>query len=68
MNHPIICPSCGGKGHVFNALTLLVIPFGMIMGPFERNNPEGFTREECGQCGGTGFIQRPLTKNGGRRE
>lgn len=53
----IKCPSCKGKGHVYDACTLLLPIFGWIMAPFERNNPDGFTRQMCLQCDGTGFIK-----------
>jgi len=59
----MICPNCKGKGHVLDGggaficcLTLILIPFII----FERNNDgnEGFTltRQKCGHCKGTGFV------------
>ena len=56
-NEIIKCPSCKGKGHVYDACTLLCPIFGWFMGPFETDNPRGFTRETCGQCSGKGFIK-----------
>ena len=50
------CPNCNGKGHVFDAVGLLVIPFGILFAPFERNDPRGLTRQECTFCDGTGKV------------
>ena len=55
-NDIIICPSCGGKGHVFDGIALLTI-IGIFTALFERNNPDGLTREQCNQCKGRGFIK-----------
>ena len=49
------CPSCKGKGHVFEAVTLFCVLL-WVVAPFERNNSEGITRRECGQCDGKGWI------------
>lgn len=57
MDDIILCPSCKGKGHVFFAISLLVLGIGFLLGPFERNNPNGITREECRQCRGAGYIK-----------
>lgn len=57
----ITCPSCKGKGHVYDAIIGLLCPvFGWLLSAFERNNPEGFTREKCTQCKGKGFINPDL--------
>jgi len=56
MENIIKCPSCKGKGHVFDSFTLLnpvFWPFGF----FETNNKNGCTREQCPQCKGSGFIK-----------
>lgn len=50
------CPNCNGKGHVFDAMSLLVVPFGILFAPFEHNSPDGFTRQECSFCEGTGKV------------
>lgn len=50
-----ICPSCKGKGHVFEAASLLLL-INIFLAPFERNNPNGMTREECFQCRGNGYV------------
>ncbi|MDP3710675.1 MAG: hypothetical protein Q8R29_03055 [bacterium] len=57
MNKLVLCPSCKGKGHVYEAMTLLIPFWGWILAPFERNNPNGVTRMRCEQCGGTGYIK-----------
>jgi len=50
----IICPSCKGKGHVFDAAS--IFGFTIIVALFERNDANGLTRNVCGQCKGSGFI------------
>lgn len=49
------CPTCKGKGHVYRPLTMLCI-LTLFIAPFERNDPDGFTRKECPQCDGECFI------------
>lgn len=52
-----ICPNCKGKGHVLDgAGTIAGMPIVWVMALFERNDPNGLTREECGTCDGEGFI------------
>ena len=55
----ILCPSCKGKGHVFDPTILWVAGIGWLDAIFGRNNPDSLSREECGQCGGRGFIKLP---------
>jgi Ribonuclease G/E len=50
------CPNCDGKGHVFDAVSLLVFPIGIIFAPFETKSPDGLTREQCSHCDGTGRV------------
>ena len=52
----VICPSCKGKGHVFDPCSLLVFGFGWLDAIFGRNNPNAMSREECWQCKGKGFL------------
>lgn len=55
----VTCPSCKGKGHVFDSLSLLFPIFGWLSAIFERNNPSGMSRERCVQCDGYGYIEIP---------
>lgn len=50
------CPSCNGKGHVYDAVSLLCVLFWVIA-PFERNDPNGLSRDPCGQCKGKGYVE-----------
>jgi DnaJ-class molecular chaperone len=49
------CQSCKGKGHVFDAITLLH-PVMAVMAIFQRNDMDGITRQLCGQCDGDGWV------------
>lgn len=50
------CPSCNGKGHVFDSMFLWVPVVGWLHGWFERNDADGISRDKCGQCNGKGFV------------
>ena len=52
------CPACRGKGHSYDAASL-VAPLTLLIAWFERNDPKGVTRERCKRCGGTGWIRQP---------
>jgi len=49
------CSNCGGKGHVFDAATLMFPPF-WIFSLFEKNSPDGISRMMCSHCEGEGYI------------
>ena len=49
------CKNCSGKGHVLSGLAVVCVPFiTPILGIFERNDPNGFTRQRCDICNGKG--------------
>jgi DnaJ-class molecular chaperone len=50
-----LCPTCEGKGHTPDGLASLIL-FPLAF--FERNDPNGFTRDPCERCNGTGFVKR----------
>ena len=56
MSKEIICPSCKGKGHVLDAIMLMNV-MAIPLSVFETNNSDGFTRKECSQCDGDGWIK-----------
>lgn len=56
MENRVQCPSCKGKGHIFDSYSLF-FPVYWIMALFEAKNANGDTRKTCGQCNGTGFIE-----------
>ena len=61
MSDLVICPNCKGKGHVLDGCGAIVATLSIWLLPcivFDRNDPDGLTREECSRCGGDGFIQR----------
>lgn len=55
----ITCPSCSGKGHVFDPCCLLLVGFGWLDAIFGRNNPDAMSREICSQCDGKGYVKIP---------
>ena len=49
------CVNCNGKGHVLDAFMVFLLPvFGAILAPFETRDPNGFTRQRCQKCNGSG--------------
>lgn len=50
------CLTCNGKGHVFDSGSLFVPIFGWIAALCETNSPRGFTREQCPNCEGKGYL------------
>jgi DnaJ-class molecular chaperone len=51
----IECKNCGGKGHVYDACSAMLFVVGWVAAIFERNNPNGLTREKCSVCNGKGY-------------
>lgn len=51
------CPSCKGKGHVFDPTCLAIAIWGWLDAITGRNNPDAISREKCGQCGGKGRLE-----------
>jgi hypothetical protein len=49
------CPACKGRGHVFDAASL-VSPFFWLLIPFERKDPRGVTRQRCERCRGKALL------------
>ena len=54
----IVCANCKGKGHVLDAVAAVMMPvLGWVLAPFERNDPDGITRQRCTLCKGRGYIR-----------
>lgn len=51
-----ICPTCKGKGHVYDPASAMVAVVGWILAFMETNDPNGLTREWCRQCSGKGYV------------
>jgi DnaJ-class molecular chaperone len=51
-----LCPNCKGKGHVLAGVVGPGGPFVWLFALFERNDPDGLTRDVCRQCDGRGYI------------
>lgn len=51
----IECKNCKGKGHIFNAISILN-PIMWCMAPFETNDKAGLTRDICSHCNGNGYF------------
>jgi ribosomal protein S27AE len=58
-----LCPNCAGKGHVMSGLVGPGGPFVWVFALFERHDPDGLTRDVCGRCGGSGFVDPTLDKH-----
>ena len=54
----LTCPSCKGKGHVMDIGGLFCPIIGWAIMFFERNDPNGLSRDRCGQCKGKGYVER----------
>jgi DnaJ-class molecular chaperone len=52
----IKCERCKGKGHTIVGV-MLISPYTAILSLFERNDPNGLTRERCSNCKGKGYLK-----------
>lgn len=50
------CPDCKGKGHIFEAASLLNPVRLLLYGFGDMHDKDGETRKECAKCEGEGFI------------
>lgn len=52
-----ICPTCNGKGHIFDPVAAICMTIlGPLLSWVERNDARGVTREMCPTCQGGRFI------------
>lgn len=55
------CPSCSGTGGKPFGLGVMACLLSVVYIPLiycERNDSNGFTREPCNRCKGTGYIKK----------
>ena len=55
----LTCRNCGGKGHVLDGVFTVFSFVGLVLAPFERNDPRGMTRQQCVRCNGKGYETWP---------
>lgn len=56
------CQTCGGKGHVMVGASVFGGPFLWVAMLFERNDPDGLTRDRCERCKGRGYVRFPAER------